>query len=320
MKMVKMAGFPPGVIQYLPGRGEVVGEYLVNHPNVANITFTGSREVGLHIWAQAGQTRPGQRQLKRVVCEMGGKNAIIVDSDADVDEAVLGVIHSAFAFSGQKCSACSRVIVLEDNYDAFVSRLVEAARSLDVRPPIHPESALGPVIDKTAYHQLLTVISDAEARGQKPLLKHSDVPRTGYFVGPTIFGDVPEHDRLAQDEFFGPIIAIIKASDFNDALRIFNGTAYALTGGIFSRSPSRIEHARQAMDVGNLYINRSITGAIVGRQPFGGSRMSGGGTKAVDLIISLIFSMDVQAPRIPLGEDLPQNQSRNAGPRRWFEN
>ncbi|MEE2786423.1 MAG: L-glutamate gamma-semialdehyde dehydrogenase, partial [Myxococcota bacterium] len=280
MTLIQASGFPSGVIQFVPGRGETVGEYLVNHPGIANITFTGSREVGLHIWARAGQTIPGQRQLKRVVCEMGGKNAIIVDSDADIDEAVLGVIHSAFAFSGQKCSACSRVIVLEENYDIFVERLVEAARSLDVRPPAQPEAALGPVIDRAAQQRLLSVIADAESRGRVALLKQTDIPSVGTFVGPTIFGDVPEDDPLAQDEFFGPIIAIIKAVDFEDAIRIANGTAYALTGGIFSRSPSRIDRARDAMHVGNLYINRSITGAIVGRQPFGGSLMSGGGTKA----------------------------------------
>lgn len=274
------AGIPPGALHFVPGRGETVGARLVAHPDVATVAFTGSRDVGLAIWQNAGVTHPGQRQLKRVVCEMGGKNALIVDSDADLDEAVHGVMYSAFGYSGQKCSACSRVIVLREQYDAFVDRLVEAVKSTVVDDPSHPATAIGPVIDATAQRRLLDVIADARHREVRVAVGGEAIRRPGYYVPPTVFVDVHPRDTLAQDEHFGPLLAIIRADDFDQAIEIANGTAYALTGGLYSRSPSRIERARAELAVGNLYINRSITGAIVGRQPFGGFAMSGGGTKA----------------------------------------
>ncbi len=280
MALFLEAGVPSGVMQFLPGLGETVGAHLVAHRDVTNIVFTGSRAVGLEIWRTAGNTLPGQPALKRVVCEMGGKNGLIVDSDADLDEAVEGTLHSAFGFAGQKCSACSRAIVLAEHYDEFVERLSEAARSLTFGPTDDPGPAFGPVVDETSHRRLRGVIDDAVARGVRLVVGGEVDERAGYFVAPTIFADVDPDDVLATEEFFGPILAVIKADDFDHALAIANGTEYALTGGLFSRSPKRIARTRTEFRVGNLYINRSITGAIVGRQPFGGGSMSGGGTKA----------------------------------------
>ncbi len=280
VELAYAAGVPPGALQFVPGVGEEVGAYLVAHRAVSTIAFTGSKAVGLAIWQAAGQTDPGQARLKRVVCEMGGKNAVIVDSDADLDEAVTGVLHSAFGFAGQKCSACSRVIVLAEQYDAFVERLSEATRSIVLGPADDPASALGPVIDAESQRRLMGAIDAAIARGNRALVGGEPVRRAGFYVPPTVFVDVAPDDPLARDELFGPVLAIIRADDFEQAIDIANGTDYALTGGLFSRSPARIARAREALDVGNLYINRGITGAVVGRQPFGGSRMSGGGTKA----------------------------------------
>lgn len=288
IELAYAAGIPAGALHFVPGRGETVGAHLVAHRDVVSIAFTGSKAVGLAIWQQAGITRPGQMRLKRVVCEMGGKNAVIVDSDADLDEAVAGVLQSAFGFAGQKCSACSRVVVLREQYAAFVERLAAAVRSRVVGPPSDPATWMGPVIDEEAQRRLQAVIADARARGVRMVVGEEPlavtglggVTQAGSYVAPTIFVDVNRDDTLAQDEHFGPLLAVIEAADFDDALAIANGTEYALTGGLYSRSPSRIERAREAFAVGNLYINRGITGAIVGRQPFGGFAMSGGGTKA----------------------------------------
>lgn len=280
VELAHAAGVPPQALQFVPGLGEEVGAHLVAHPDVATVAFTGSKEVGLAIWKQAGYTAPGQRRLKRVVCEMGGKNAIIVDSDADLDEAVHGVRDSAFGYAGQKCSACSRVIVLAEQYDAFVERLAEATRSVVVGSPRDPATAVGPVIDAESRRRLLDAIAQAKARGNRVLVGGEPIDRPGHYVAPTVFVDVDPADPLAQAEWFGPVLAVLRADDFEHALALANGTDYALTGGLYSRSPSRIARAREGFLVGNLYINRGITGAIVGRQPFGGFAMSGGGTKA----------------------------------------
>lgn len=280
VELAYAAGVPKGALQFVPGIGEEVGAHLVAHRAVSTIAFTGSKAVGLAIWKAAGQTDPGQARLKRVVCEMGGKNAVIIDSDADLDEAVQGVVHSAFGFAGQKCSACSRVIVLAEQYDAFVERLGEATGSIVLGPADDPASALGPVVDEESQRRLMGAIKAAVDRGNRVLVGGEPVRRAGFYVPPTVFVDVAPDDPLARDELFGPVLTIIRADDFEQAISIANNTDYALTGGLFSRSPARISRAREALDVGNLYINRGITGAIVGRQPFGGSRMSGGGTKA----------------------------------------
>jgi RHH-type proline utilization regulon transcriptional repressor/proline dehydrogenase/delta 1-pyrroline-5-carboxylate dehydrogenase len=273
------AGIPAGVFQCLPGVGEAIGPQLVQHPQIHMIAFTGSRQVGCSIYAEAAKWQPGQRHLKRVIAEMGGKNAIIIDSSADLDQAVKGVITSAFSYSGQKCSACSRVIVLETVYDKFLDRLVEATRSLHVGAAEDPSTQVGPVIDDEAQARILAAIAVAKTQGSRLVLQ-MDGPTEGSFVGPVIFGEVDPGSDLAQQEWFGPVLAVIKAASFGDALEIANNTDYGLTGGLYSRTPSHIEQARQDFAVGNLYINRDITGALVDRQPFGGFKLSGVGSKA----------------------------------------
>ena len=278
MEMFEEAGVPPGVLNFLPGKGRVIGQHLVDHKDVHMIAFTGSREVGLRIWKSAGETREGQLELKRVVCEMGGKNAVIIDSDADLDEAIVDSIYSAFGYQGQKCSALSRLIVLEGNYDRVVKRLVEAAASLRVGNPETPGILVGPVIDETAYRRQLEIIETGKK--EATLAFQGTVPPEGFFVPPTIFTGVKPDMRVAREEIFGPVLSVMKARDLDEAIRIANDTDYALTAGFFSRSPANIERVKAELLAGNVYINRSCTGAVVGRHPFGGFKMSGGGTKA----------------------------------------
>jgi RHH-type transcriptional regulator, proline utilization regulon repressor / proline dehydrogenase / delta 1-pyrroline-5-carboxylate dehydrogenase len=280
MEVLQESGLPDGVANLLTGTGEEVGSYLVTHPGIDLIAFTGSREVGTTIWQLAGVTHSDQRNLKKVVCEMGGKNAMIIDSDADLDEAVLGIIHSAFAFQGQKCSALSRLIPVGNVRERLLPRLVEAAAALKIGLPEEPGTDVGPVIDQTAQRKIETYL--ALGRKEHRVAFEARIPArlVGYFVPPTIFTEVPVNARLAQEEIFGPVLAVTPARDLEEALEIANSTKYALTGGLYSRSPQNIEKVRRLFNVGNLYINRSITGAIVGRHPFGGFLMSGGGTKA----------------------------------------
>jgi RHH-type proline utilization regulon transcriptional repressor/proline dehydrogenase/delta 1-pyrroline-5-carboxylate dehydrogenase len=281
MEVFQHVGFPRGVVSYLPGVGEEVGPALVDHPDVAMIAFTGSRGVGLHINRQAAETPPGQDHVKRILAEMGGKNAIIIDDDADMDEAVHGVVWSAFGYAGQKCSACSRVIVPEALHDAFVDRLIKATRSLKLAPAEDPGCGIGPVIDEEAYTRLQRVMANGPKEGA--LAYAGDVGSLadeGYYVAPHIFTEVSPTSTLAQEEFFGPILAVLKSRDLTDALQIANGTKYALTGGLYSRSPEHITRVKREFRVGNLYINRKITGALVDRQPFGGFKLSGIGSKA----------------------------------------
>ena len=272
------AGIPKGVFQYVPGKGSTAGSHMVKHPDVNMIVFTGSQEVGCQIYAEAAILRPGQKHLKRVVAEMGGKNAIIVDESADLDQAVQGVVYSAFGYSGQKCSACSRVIVMSSIYKTFVARLIEATKSLNVGSAIEPSTKVGPVIDEAAQRKIKEYIEKGEA--EATLALKMDAPETGYFVGPVIFTDVHPNAAIAQEEIFGPVLSVIKADGFEQAIAIANGTNYALTGGLYSRTPSHIQQAQAQFEVGNLYINRTITGAIVARQPFGGFKLSGVGSKA----------------------------------------
>lgn len=277
-EVIEEAGFPPGVFNYIPGRGSVIGDYLVEHPAISLIAFTGSMEVGHRIIGKAAVVGPEQTQIKKVIAELGGKNAIIIDDDADLDLAVEEVIHSAFAFQGQKCSACSRVIVVKAIYERFVSRLVEAARSIAIGPAENPACFMGPVIDAQAHKKFSEYVERAHQEGT--ILLSREVPDTGYFVPLTIVeGITPEH-RLAQEEIFGPLLAVMKVSDIDQAIDWANQTRFGLTGAIFSRSPAHLEKARQKFNVGNLYLNRGSTGALVERQPFGGFKMSGVGSKA----------------------------------------
>jgi len=276
-------GLPAGVLNYLPGPGETAGAALVEHPDTAVIAFTGSRSVGLAINRRAAETSgmPGSPRVKRVIAEMGGKNAIIVDDDADLDEAVLGVVKSAFGYQGQKCSACSRAIVLSAVYDQFLSRLVEATRSLQVGPAEDPATSVGPVIDAEAYERIQKYIAIGRSEGHEALaVDVGALAQQGFYIGPHIFTEVDPDARLAQEEIFGPVLAVLRADTLEQAIEIANGTEYALTGGIFSRSPAHLDQASREMMVGNLYLNRPITGALVARQPFGGFKMSGIGSQA----------------------------------------
>ena len=272
------AGIPAGVFQYVPGKGSQVGNYLVEHKDTHVIAFTGSREVGCGIYASAAKLQPGQKHLKRVIAEMGGKNAIIVDESADLDRAVAGVVQSAFGYTGQKCSACSRVVVAAPVHDAFLTRLIEATRSLNVGAADNPSIQVGPVIDLQAHDRILEYIE--RGKQESELALEMTTPDGGYYVPPTIFSEVTAENTIAQEEIFGPVLAVMKAASFDEALAIANGTDYALTGGLYSRTPAHIERASREFEVGNLYINRNITGAIVARQPFGGFKLSGVGSKA----------------------------------------
>lgn len=277
--LLRAAGIPDGVLNFMPGRGSAIGDLLTDHPDVALVVFTGSQEVGQRIVERAARVQPGQHRFRRVVAEMGGKNAIIVDDDADLDEAVPQVLASAFGFQGQKCSACSRVIVLDAIHERFVARLASAARSWQTGPAEDPAFALGAVADEAARRKILDYIAIGHEEGR--LLYSGPVPEgEGYWVPLTIFAGIHPGHRLAQEEIFGPVLSVMRAADFEQALDWANATRFALTGGLFSRSPEKIARARREFRVGNLYINRGITGAMVGRQPFGGFALSGLGTKA----------------------------------------
>ncbi len=270
-------GFPPECIGFLPGLGETVGDALVKHPYTHTIAFTGSRAVGLSILRSSADIQPGQRHVKKCIIEMGGKNAMIIDSDADLDEAVDGALYSAFGFSGQKCSALSRLIVIEDIYEKVRDRFVESAKNLLVGAADSGEPYTGPVVDKEAYERILKTIETAKTKHKLVFL--GEVPKGGHFVPLTIFENVQPTDSLAQEEVFGPVVVLLKAKNLQHALDIANDNMYALTGGLYSRSPENIKKVRQEFMVGNLYINRGITGAMVERHPFGGFKMSGLGSK-----------------------------------------
>ncbi|MFM7320376.1 MAG: proline dehydrogenase family protein [Armatimonadota bacterium] len=280
MEALREAGCPPGVAQFLTGDGAEIGPGLVADPRVALIAFTGSRAVGLDILKSASEVRPGQREIKRVIAELGGKNAMIIDDDADLDEAVLAMLHSAIGFAGQKCSACSRVIVIGDAWNAFRERLATAVRTIHIGPADDPATTLPPVVDAEARDRVLRYAEIAEREGR--LLARTDPPAdcAGCYVPAVFVEDVPIDGHLFQEEVFGPVVALVRARDLDEALAIADSTPYALTGVFHSRSPAHIERARREFRVGNLYINRKITGALVDRQPFGGARMSGIGSKA----------------------------------------
>jgi RHH-type proline utilization regulon transcriptional repressor/proline dehydrogenase/delta 1-pyrroline-5-carboxylate dehydrogenase len=281
MEVFQEAGVPKGVANFLPGVGRQIGPTLVGHRDVAMIAFTGSLGVGLWINETASKTPPEHDHVKRVIAEMGGKNAVIVDADADLDEAVKGVVDSAFGYQGQKCSAGSRAIVLEPVYEAFLARLIEATKSLTLAPAEEPGCAVGPVINEDARDKIEEMIEKGKAEAR--LAFAGDLGRLkdeGYYIAPHIFAEVAPTAVIAQEEIFGPVLAVINARDLDHALEIANGTKYALTGGFFSRSPRNIAEVRRRFRVGNLYVNRKCTGALVNRQPFGGFKLSGIGSKA----------------------------------------
>ncbi len=288
VEVLEQAGLPAGVVNLLTGPGSAVGDFLVEHPKTRFISFTGSKAVGLGIIEKAAKVSPGQIWIKRVVAEMGGKDCIIVDSEADVADAVEGVAIAAYGFQGQKCSACSRAIVDAKVYDEFVARLVERVKKITVGPTETRENWMGPVINQRAFESHLAYIKVGrqEARLVAGGKRAHDA---GWFIQPTVFADVPKNARIAQEEIFGPILAVIKARNFSDALAIANGTEYGLTGAVYTRNREKILRAKREFMVGNMYINRKCTGALVDVQPFGGFNMSGTDSKAGGRDYLLLF-------------------------------
>jgi RHH-type proline utilization regulon transcriptional repressor/proline dehydrogenase/delta 1-pyrroline-5-carboxylate dehydrogenase len=297
-RILRESGIPPAIVQFLPGVGEEVGAALVRHPGMHTVLFTGSKAVGWSIIEACARVQPGQRFAKHAVIEMGGKNAIIVDADADLDAAIAGTLHSAFGYGGQKCSAASRVIVHEAVYERFLPRLMSAVDRLVVGDPRDPGTDVGPLIDETAQQRLLGAIARVQRVGTAAYrYPASRIPSPGYFVSPTIATEVSPQDPLAQEELFGPLLCVFRVNTFDEALTLANDTDYALTGGLYSRSPLHLDQAIRSFDVGNLYLNRPITGAMVGRQPFGGHRLSGLGTKAggPDYLLQLLIPKTICA-------------------------
>ncbi|MGD8719832.1 MAG: L-glutamate gamma-semialdehyde dehydrogenase [Candidatus Zixiibacteriota bacterium] len=289
-EILEEVNLPPGVVNFLPGSGAVIGDLLVTHPKTRFIAFTGSMEVGLRINQLAARAKKSQIWIKRVIAEMGGKDFIIVDGTADLDAAADGIVSAAFGFQGQKCSACSRAIVTDDVYDTVVEKVVAKTKEkVTVGDPRDFAHFMGPVIDAAAETKILEYIEIGKAEGK---LLHGGDKRSadGYFINPTIIADVPPKGRLAQEEVFGPVLAFIRARDFNDAVRISNNTVYGLTGAVYSNDRSRLEYARRECHTGNLYFNRKCTGALVGAHPFGGFNMSGTDSKAGGRDYLLLFT------------------------------
>ena len=279
MEVLEEAGLPAGVVNFVPGNGSEVGDYLVDHPRTRFISFTGSRDVGIRIYERAAKVNPGQIWLKRVIAEMGGKDTIVVDKEADLELAAKSIVASAFGFSGQKCSACSRAVIHEDVYDYVLNRAVELTKELTVANPAVLGTNMGPVNDQAAFDKVMSYVAIGKEEGRILAGGEGDDSK-GWFIQPTIVADVAEDARLMKEEIFGPVVAFCKAKDFDHALAIANNTEYGLTGAVISNNRDHIEKAREDFHVGNLYFNRGCTGAIVGYQPFGGFNMSGTDSKA----------------------------------------
>jgi len=280
VEILHQAGLPKNVLNFVPGPGVSVGDVMVSHPQTRFISFTGSREVGVGIFEKAAKVHPGQKWLKRTVLEMGGKDCILVDETADIDAAAAGAVAAAFGFQGQKCSACSRLIAHRDIHDALLDRVVARARELTIGDTVAPDNVfMGAVIDANAHKKINEYIAIGKSEG-KQVLGGGSVPPKGYFIPPTIYRDIAPNARLAQEEIFGPVLSVIKVKDFDEGLAVANGTDYGLTGALFSSDRMRLERARHEFHVGNLYLNRKCTGALVDVQPFGGFNMSGTDSKA----------------------------------------
>lgn len=289
MEILEEAGLPKGVVNYVTGSGSVVGDYLVQHPKTRFIAFTGSKEVGLRIVEQAAITREGQIWIKRVIAEMGGKDAIIIDNESNLESAVDGVLYSAFGFQGQKCSACSRAIVVTEVYDEFLNKLVEKTKKLTVGPTKLYDNFMGAVINEKAYNSMLSYIEKGKEEGGKLLTGGEPAEGNGYFIKPTIIADVKPGDTIEQEEIFGPVLAVIKAKDYDEAITVANDTNYGLTGAVYTLNREKIEKSKKLFHCGNLYFNRKCTGALVGAQPFGGFNMSGTNSKAGGRDYLLLF-------------------------------
>ncbi len=287
-EIMEEAGLPPGVLNFVPGDGGVIGDHLVTHPLTRFVSFTGSREVGLRINQLAAGVVPGQKWVKRVVAEMGGKDAILVDETADLEAVAEGIVASAFGFQGQKCSACSRAVIVDSVYDRVLKLAVDRTKKLTLGDPTTEATQVGPVIDERAFQKILGYVEWGKEHAT--LVAGGDKgPNHGHFIEPTIFSDVEPGSKLEQEEIFGPVLAFIRARDFDHGLEIVNDTEYGLTGAIYSRRRDRIERAIKEFDVGNLYINRKCTGAVVGSHPFGGFNMSGTDSKTGSPDYLLLF-------------------------------
>jgi 1-pyrroline-5-carboxylate dehydrogenase len=290
MELLEQVGMPAGVVNYLPGPGAEIGNFLVSHPKTRFVSFTGSKQVGLHVNETAAKTAEGQIWIKRVVAEMGGKDTIVVDETADLEAAAEGIVASAFGFSGQKCSACSRAVIVDEVYDTLVEKVAERTRSLKVGEVTGGDVFTGPVVSKRAYNSILEYIEIGKGEGRVvtgggPL----EEAGAGWFIQPTVIADVDPKARIAQEEIFGPVLAVIRAKDYDEALEIANNTEFGLTGAVYSQDPERLERARHDFHVGNLYLNRKCTGALVDVHPFGGFNMSGTDSKAGGRDYLLLF-------------------------------
>ncbi len=280
MEVLKEIGLPAGVVNFVPGSGAAVGEKMVAHPKTRFISFTGSKAVGLHIYEEAAKTREGQRWMKRVVAEMGGKDAIIVADDAELDSAAAGVVSAAFGFQGQKCSACSRLIVDEKVHAPLMGKIVELTKKLKIGLPTEADTDLTAVINQKSFDNATSMIKKGIAEGGKVIIGGGGNSENGFYLEPTIIDEVQPNSSVEQEEIFAPVLAVIKAKNFDHALEIANDTLYGLTGAVYSTSQGNLEKAKREFHVGNLYLNRKCTGALVGVHPFGGFNMSGTDSKA----------------------------------------
>jgi 1-pyrroline-5-carboxylate dehydrogenase len=288
MNVLEEVGLPAGVVNFLTGSGSTIGDALIENLQVRFIAFTGSRDVGLRINELAAKPHRGQRWLKRTILEMGGKDAVVVDETADLDAAASGIVASAFGFQGQKCSAGSRAIIVDKVYDQVLQKVVEKTKQLKIGEVTEPETLIGPVVDENAMKKITEYIEIGKGEGR--LVVGGGHHSPGYFIEPTVIADVDPHARVAQEEIFGPVLAVIKAKDFDDAMQIANGTEYGLTGSLYSQDTQHIERAKEEYHVGNLYFNRKCTGALVGVHPFGGFNMSGTDSKAGGRDYLLLFT------------------------------
>ena len=279
-ELLEEAGMPAGVVNFTTGSGGEVGDVVVDHPKTRYIAFTGSKEIGLRVNERAAKVQPGQVWIKRVVAEMGGKDAIIVERDANLDDAATGVVQSAFGFQGQKCSACSRAIIHQDVYDSMLEKIAERTEKIKVGEPTEPSSNMSAVINQKAFKTINEYIEKGKAEGGRVIAGGGADGEKGFFIEPTVIADVKPGSTIEQEEIFGPVLAVIRAQDFDDALRIANDTQYGLTGALYTSDEEKIERARREFHVGNLYFNRKCTGALVGVHPFGGFNMSGTDSKA----------------------------------------
>jgi len=309
-EILEEAGLPAGVVNFMTGSGGEVGDSIVDHPRTRFIAFTGSKEVGLRINERAARVHEGQLWIKRVVAEMGGKDAIIVERDANLDDAATGVVQSAFGFQGQKCSACSRAIIHQDVYDPLLEKIVERTEKLKLGDPAEPTTGLSAVINEKAFRTINEYIEKGRADGGRVVAGGGSDGEQGFFIEPTVIADVKPGATIEQEEIFGPVLAVIKATDYDDALRIANDTEYGLTGAVYTSDEKKIERARREFHVGNLYFNRKCTGALVGVHPFGGFNMSGTDSKAGGRdYLGLFLQAKVSSVKVRAGESAKEKRT-----------